>query len=320
MVYQVHRLMSPIPEKLFSLSGISCDFPGESPLRESLWKARNPKSKVTWQILLKFALALIFLAAAGSVFCQNMSKETAYDLKSDPRGKSIFEVKCATCHGLDGLGGEHAPDIIRRAGTKALSDEALLNVIHDGIPEEGMPGFPSIGQEEARAVVAYLRFLQGGSIGKSVPGDPARGRDLFVGKSGCSTCHQIGGRGQFATGDVAGFARDHAAEEVRDAILKPAEGPQESATAVARNGRKFTGKVRNEDDASVQLQDSDGRFYLLMKSSLVSIQRKQVDPMPADYGQRLSNTELDDLVAYIVREARRLDPSSTASAEAHAQD
>ena len=40
-----------------------------------------------------------------------------------------------------------------------------------------------------------------------------------------------------------------------------------------------------------------------MKSSLVSVQRKTGDPMPADYGQRLSSAELDDLVSYILREA-----------------
>ena len=53
--------------------------------------------------------------------------------------------------------------------------------------------------------------------------------------------------------------------------------------------------IRNEDNASLQLQDADGRFYLLMKSSLVSVQRKTGDPMPVDYGQRLSGSELDDL-------------------------
>jgi hypothetical protein len=42
--------------------------------------------------------------------------------------------------------------------------------------------------------------------------------------------------------------------------------------------------------------------------------------MPGDYGQRLSSTEIDDLVAHILQEARRLDPSSSPSAEAHAQD
>ena len=321
MVYQVHRLMSPIPQKLFSLSGMFGDFLCESASRKSSSEDRNPRSViVTWRVVLKFGLVLISLGAAGNVLCQNPSGDSASDRKPDLRGKSIFEVKCATCHGLDGLGGEHAPDIVRRAGTKALSDETLLNVVHDGIPEEGMPGFPSIGQEDAHALVAYLRFLQGRSAGNSVPGDPARGHDLFFGKAGCSACHRIADRGQFVAEDLAGFARDHPAEEIRDAILRPAGGPQETVTAVARDGRKFSGTIRNEDNRSLQLQDGNGRFYLLMKSSLVSVQRKIGGSMPADYGHRLSSAELEDLVSYILQEGRRPDPSSSPSAEGHAQD
>jgi cytochrome c oxidase cbb3-type subunit III len=321
VVYQVHRLMSPILKKVFSLSGI-LRVAGRVSLTQVFLEDRNPRrAAVTWRSVLSLGLVLISLGAADSVFCQNPnSQEPASGLKLDLRGKSIFEAKCATCHGLDGLGGEHAPDIIRRAGVKALSDDALLNVIHEGIPEEGMPGFPSIGGEDAQALVAYLRFLQGRSAGNSVSGDPARGHDLFFGKAGCSACHQIAGRGQFAAGDLAGFARDHPDDEIRDAILKPAEEPQKMATAVARDGRKFCGTIRNEDNASLQLQDGDGRFYLLMKSSLVSVQRKAGDPMPLDYRRRLSGTELDDLVAYILREARRPDSSSSPAVERHAQD
>ena len=283
--------------------------------------AEFEKRNVTWRISLKFAFVLIFLGATCNVLCQNPNSEvSASGLKLDNRGKSVFEAKCATCHGLDGLGGEHAPDIVRRSGVKALSDEALLGVIHDGIPEEGMPGFPSLGVEEVHAVVGYMRFLQGRSAGNSLPGDPARGHDLFSGKAGCSACHQIGGRGQFVAGDLAGFARDHPADEIRDAILRPAGAPQETATAVARDGRKFSGMIRNEDNSSLQLQDGDGRFYLLMKSSLVSVKRKIGDPMPVDYGQRLSSTELNDVVSYILREARSPDPSSSPAGEGHAQD
>jgi cytochrome c oxidase cbb3-type subunit III len=276
---------------------------------------------VTWRIIFNFAFVMIFLGAAGNMLCQNPNgEESASSLKADIRGKSIFEAKCATCHGLDGLGGEHAPDIVRRSGVKALSDEALLGVIHDGIPEEGMPAFPDLREQNAHALVAYLRSLQGRSGASSVLGDSARGHDLFSGKAGCSACHHVAGRGQFTAGDLAGFARDHPADEIRDAILKPAGAPPETATAVARDGRKFSGMIRNEDNASLQLQDGDGRFYLLMKSSLVSVQRKIGDPMPVDYGQRLSSTELDDLVSYILREARRSDPSSSPAAEGHAQD
>jgi putative heme-binding domain-containing protein len=266
----------------------------------------------------------MFFGATGIVFCQNPNGEQpAPGLKPDLKGKTIFELKCATCHGLDGLGGEHAPDIIRRPAVRAFSDQALLNLIHEGIPEDGMPAFASMSNEDGQAVVAHLRFLQGKSAGDSAPGDPLRGKELFLGKAGCSACHQIGDRGQFVAGDLAGFARDHRADEIRDAILKPAGTQQEAATAVARDGRRFSGMIRNEDNASLQLQGEDGRFYLLMKSSLVSVQRKAGDPMPVDYEQRLGTTELNDLLAYILREARAVGlPSSPSEKieETHAQD
>ena len=111
-------------------------------------------------------------------------------------------------------------------------------------------------------------------------------------------------RDRFMAEDLSGFARDHQVGEIREAILRPTGGRPETATAIALDGRKFSGIIRNEDNASLQLQDGDGGFYLLMKSSLISVQRKTGEPMPVDFGQRLNATELDDLVGYILREAR----------------
>jgi hypothetical protein len=81
--------------------------------------------------------------------------------------------------------------------------------------------------------------------------------------------------------------------------------------------------IRNEDNASLQLQDGDGRLYLLMKSSLVSVQRKTAEPMPGDYGQRLNASELDDLIGYILHEAGAPNdpaPTSGRDEEPHVQD
>jgi cytochrome c oxidase cbb3-type subunit 3 len=260
----------------------------------------------------------------GNVVCQNTtSGKTTSGLKPDLRGKSMFELKCSTCHGLDGRGGEHAPDIVHRRTVTSLSDQGLLDLIHDGIPESGMPGFSSMSQEDTQRLIAYLHLLQGKSAAGFTEGDAVRGQVLFFGKAGCSACHSIGGAAQLAAGDLAGFGRDHQAGEIRDAIVRPAGGQQESATAVGRDGRKFSGMIRNEDNGSLQLQDAHGRFYLLMKSSLVSVQRHSGDQMPVDYGQRLSTAELDDLVAYILREARAPGvpaSSSEVNEKPHAQE
>ena len=58
------------------------------------------------------------------------------------------------------------------------------------------------------------------------------------------------------------------------------------------------------DPRSGVLQDGDGRFYLLMKSSLLSVERKIGDPMPVDFGRRLSSRELADVVAYMEEASR----------------
>jgi cytochrome c oxidase cbb3-type subunit 3 len=289
VVYQVHRPMSPIPEKEFSQSGIS-----RLGLRGDSGGAQTKRRGRIWRSILQIGWMLC-LCCASNVFGQS---------SNHPIGKNIFEAKCATCHGLDGLGGEHAPDIARRASVKGLSDEALLNVIHEGLPEDGMPGFPSITGEASEALIAYLRKLQGGDAGTSAAGDAARGHDLFFGKGGCSGCHEVKGGEKFLAGALGGFGRDHTSGEIRDAIVRPTGAARETVTAVARDGRNFSGRIRNEDNASMQLQDERGQIYLLMKSDLVSIQRTAGTAMPADYGQRLSGSEIDDLTSYILREAR----------------
>ncbi len=288
---------------------------------------------MTWQIIPRVGLVMMFFGAVGAALCQKShSEQSSSASQRELRGKRVFELRCATCHGLDGLGGEHAPDLIRPTEVRTLAEQELLTLIHDGIPQLGMPGFSDVSGEDSRAVVAYLRFLQGNSpsgphgksAGTSGQGDPIRGRDLFFGKAGCSDCHQIAGlQRQFIAEDLAEFARDHEVGEIREAILSPAGSPQQAATAVARDGGKFSGMIRNEDNASLQLQDRDGRLYLLMKSSLVSIERKTAEPMPVDYGQRLNGSELDDLIGYILREARAPDVPlrrSGKDGEPHVQD
>jgi putative heme-binding domain-containing protein len=252
---------------------------------------RGIKSGIAW--------LLTFFAATGVTLCQNAAGEQSASV-SQLRGKRLFQMRCATCHGLDGLGGERAPDIRRQ--TEMSTDQALLNLLHDGIPQRGMPAFTDMAKEDRRAVVAYIRLLQGNSPGNSggtSPADPIRGRELFFGKAGCSTCHQIAGQGQSIAEDITDLARDLQASEIREAILRPGGSQTESATTLAKDGRRFSGIIRNEDNASLQLQDADGRLYLFMKSSLASVQRKTGEPMPANYVQRLSPTELGDLVAYI---------------------
>ena len=126
------------------------------------------KRDMTWRVVPRVGLVMMFFGSSALLFAKSRKANSPLLLRSrNFRGKSVFELRCATCHGLDALGGEHAPDVVRGTEVKTLSDQALLNLIHDGIPQRGMPGFSDMGAEDSRAVVAYLRFLQGPPQGRS---------------------------------------------------------------------------------------------------------------------------------------------------------
>ena len=73
-------------------------------------------------------------------------------------GQAGFERNCGTCHGGDGLGGEMGPNIANRLTN--LSDDQLSTLIHDGVPNRGMPGFPDISGQEKTQLMSFLRTIR----------------------------------------------------------------------------------------------------------------------------------------------------------------
>jgi cytochrome c oxidase cbb3-type subunit 3 len=234
-------------------------------------------------------------------------------------GRKTFESACATCHGLDGRGGERGPDIATRAEVQQLSDEETLRVLEKGMPVAGMPAFGALGASKINAVIAYLRVLQGGNNHSAVPGDAQRGKVLFFGKAGCANCHMISGLGGFIAADLSFYASKASAMEIRTVITDPdkdLEPRDKTVLVTTREGRQFTGIARNEDNFSLQLQSLDGTFHLFSKKDLAHIEYLPKSLMPSDYGSVLSAAELDDLVSYLVRIARAARQSQASRTEA----
>ena len=219
----------------------------------------------------------------------------------------MFESVCATCHGLDGRGGERGPNIAKRAEVQQLSDEETLHILQAGIPAAGMPAFGALGVPKLQAVMAYLRILQGGSKAASIPGDSQRGKSIFFGKAGCASCHMINGSGGFFGADLSSYGSNASMEEIRNAITDPDKDLDPRARTVlvtTREGRQFTGIARNEDNFSLQLQSLDGTFHLFAKSDLEHLEYQPISLMPSDYGSVLGASELNDLVSYLIRTAQ----------------
>jgi cytochrome c oxidase cbb3-type subunit III len=223
------------------------------------------------------------------------------------QGRQVFSSSCAGCHGLDGRGGERAPDIASKPEVQRLSSAALTRIVHDGVPGTGMPSFRLLGGSRIQAVVLYVRSLQGRGEAGRLPGNPEAGKGLFFGKAGCVECHMVAGVGGFIGSDLSNYAATESAQEIRDAILHPeakADPAKKAVLVTTMSGEQLTGVARNEDNFSLQLQTLDGSFHLFTKTDLKSVEHQDRSLMPSDYGSRLSRVELNDIVSYMMSVAK----------------
>lgn len=258
-----------------------------------------------------FALVLVALWAANSPAAwsqtppQNLPKQNVK--LNSTRGKQVFASTCANCHGLDGKGSERAPNIADRASVQRLSDAQVSHIIENGVPGTGMPAFHALEHSDVEAIVAYLRTLQGRKRMLKLPGDPVRGEAVFFGKAGCSGCHMIAGKGGFIASDLSGYAGRHSIDQVRGAITTPtADGDRQTrlVTAMTRGGEKHSGRIRNEDNFSLQLEALDGTFFFVAKSDIEKLEYSTQTLMPTDYDSTLSHDDLNDVVSYLMRVAQ----------------
>ena len=220
---------------------------------------------------------------------------------------ATFAGVCASCHGLDGRGGERGPDLATQPDVARKTDAELIKILRDGKTAAGMPSFASQGATRLSALVAYLRMLQGSSKGAPLPGDPERGKALFYGAARCSQCHMVNGQGGFYGADLTAYAARISADEVRAAIVDPNKDldPRRGLVTVSlADSTTLVGLLRNQDNFSLQLQTPDGVFHLLNKSDIRSFSYKGTSAMPSDYGAILSHQELNDLVSYLLRTSR----------------
>jgi cytochrome c oxidase cbb3-type subunit III len=219
------------------------------------------------------------------------------------QGSMLFASNCGSCHGSDGRGGEHAPDIATAPDMQRLDDSDLIAIAKNGVPGAGMPAFGWLGQEKLTALVQYLRTLQGRQLDIKLPGNPKGGETLFFGRARCSECHMVNGKGGFIGSDLSLYGADENAGQIRRVILDPERNlpPQKKATTVVTHtGQKFTGMLKVDDNFSVSIQTMDGDFHFFQKSQLTHIDLGSHSLMPVNYGSMLNDEQINDLVSYLL--------------------
>ena len=228
------------------------------------------------------------------------------------RGKALYSVHCAFCHGTDARGGDGGgPNLLR--SQLVLSDkkgELIGDVVRNGRPAAGMPPI-TLGEQQVADIADFIHnFSVGGDdAARNVPvtvvvGNATSGAAAFQAR--CAGCHS-------STGDLKGIgARFAVARELQDYWLMPvagrgrANGPGanlRSVTAIVTlpSGERSEGRLLRIDDFTVTIVPADGmprsfgRRGDVPKVDIIDPVKPHRDLLP-----RYTDKEIQDITAFLV--------------------
>ena len=248
--------------------------------------------------------SLAALARAGALLlaaCTLCTAQVTKDPEKIKLGRAMFRNACAPCHGIDAKGG-HGPDLTRGTFNNGDSDADLYRVIAHGVPGTDMQGVRSdlIDPPGIWLVISFIRSVTQAEAGPA-PGDRAAGERLFWEKGGCGQCHTVGGRGGSFGPNLTKVGRERSLAYLHESVVSPdadISPGYETLSVVARDGRKVTGVATNMNNFSVELMDASGKTNSFQRSELKSLIHERRSLMPT-YGSAFSNTEMNDLLAYL---------------------
>jgi mono/diheme cytochrome c family protein len=194
---------------------------------------------------------VLILGAVVGLGTAILAQQHSYTQAEIDAGAKLYESNCGSCHGENG---DKIVGIDFTKGTfkTARTDDDMIRIIRNGVPNTGMPPNP-FSEVQANTIVAFVRSMLGGraantSLIASLTGDAARGKTIFEVKGNCVTCHAVNGAGGTSGPDLGapaggrGGGRGGAAAAVPPAPGGGAAGaPPAAAAGAGRGGRGARG-------------------------------------------------------------------------------
>ena len=270
------------------------------------------RAQLLFVAVLGFGIARPPVAAAQNPTAQNPLAQNAapgnpaaalpsvYTPADIAYGGRLYDAQCTTCHGAngDGVGGV---DLRSGKFRNGATDQDLVRVIMNGIPGTGMQAF-KLDSAEITGIIAFLRNMNAFDRGSVKTGDVGRGRMTFEGKGGCARCHRVGSAGSRVAADLSVICATRSAGSLLRSVTDPTSQMMpinRPVRAVTKDGKVVNGRRLNEDTYTVQLIDEQEKLISLTKADLREYTILTASPMPS-YKDRLSETELADVVAYLL--------------------
>ena len=241
----------------------------------------------------------LFFAATTVLLAQSLTRpQVTADVLQ--QGERLFGLHCGACHGPQGQGGL-GPNLSSPELRRRLDADSLFETISDGIPGTEMPRARQLHSRQIWEIVSYVETL---ATIESAPlaGNPAVGRDIYFGKGNCASCHWLNGAGGRQGPDLTGIGLLRGASNLRESIVDPAAKLPPRfliVNAVLNDGTSVQGLRLSEDPFTIQVRDYSQNLHSLVKADLRSLEKTAGRSTMPPYGELLSGSEVDNLVAFL---------------------
>lgn len=228
------------------------------------------------------------------------------------RGKAVYSVNCAFCHGSDAGGGSIGPNLLRsEVVLQDKNGEMILPIVHGARVPQGMPKI-DIADNSVPDVAAWLHSLKTGGNMRSTEkinilvGNADAGKQTY--QQMCSSCH--------AASTMQGFADKFPdARSMQQAWMLPGGGgggrpgmnagpaikvPPLTATVTPPSGPAITGKLGVLDDFYVEVTTDDGVLHRYTRANDVPrvVVHDPLEPHRALF-RKYNDTQIHDITAYL---------------------
>ncbi len=274
------------------------------------------------QLLLYLLLCALPLVAQNPALMDEVVRDPNEDVyigKNEhiAAGEQLYSVACSACHGPEGEGGR-GPNLAIGPAAQNKRPTQIYNSIKNGVPGSDMPPYGSMPNEQLWQLTAFVSSLSRPAYEMNIPGDAKAGEALFYGKMGCSNCHMIRGRGGALGPDLSNAGLQNYVLQLREGVLEankritPSFDP---VRVITKSGDTIEGVAKNYTNYSIQLIDRRGKLHLLETRGLREIVFLKNTWMPADLAERFSADEIQNVLAFVSRQAIRVPSPDAAGAE-----
>jgi putative heme-binding domain-containing protein len=267
-----------------------------------------PRLTNRWNCVV-FLLCVAALVRGAGMEDPHAKKEEGVATPPSPEaieaGAKLFATACAGCHGQHGEGGR-GPKLNDGELVRGATDERLFSSITHGVKGTSMPPF-SFTEVEVRRLIAFIRSLSAPASESFIHGDAGNGGSIYYGKGQCATCHSIRGKGGLRGPDLSDIGAVRSVAQLRTALIAPVfqpDGDYRAAKVDLRSGEKLEGVLRGATNYSFELQTDQGDLRLLDAAEIREIRLGKVPLMPSYQGQ-LTNSELDNILAFLAGQTLR---------------